>query len=71
MGAVHRYAAKHGLAHAQTYATAVGIALTFPLSMLAYRFIEAPGRKVLRRVFEGPQMPRVEPEPISGGPVGA
>jgi peptidoglycan/LPS O-acetylase OafA/YrhL len=71
MGTVHRYAAQHGLAHAQTYATAVGIALTFPLSMLAYRFIEAPGRKVLRHVFEGPQMPRKEPEPISGGPVGA
>ena len=50
---VHRIAHNHGLSHAQTYATAVGLVLTFPISFLAYTYIEVPGRNVLRNAFEG------------------
>jgi peptidoglycan/LPS O-acetylase OafA/YrhL len=50
---VHGLAHASGLAHAQTYAAAVGLVLTFPISYLAYRFIEVPGRTWLRVLFEG------------------
>lgn len=42
-----------GMAHAQIYAAAAGVGLTFPCACLAYRFIEVPGRRWLRLAFEG------------------
>ena len=53
IGRVHGVVERLGLAHAQTYAAAVGVVLTFPCAYLAYRFIEVPGRRWLRLVFEG------------------
>lgn len=52
MGWTHRYAHTHGLAHAQTYAAVVGIFLTFPIAACAYKVIELPGRRFLRRLIE-------------------
>jgi len=49
----HRYAEGLGLRHAQIYAAAVAVLLTFACAFLAYRFIEVPGRRWLRTVFEG------------------
>ena len=53
IGRVHGAVERLGLAHAQTYAAVVGVVLTFPCAYLAYRFIEVPGRRWLRLVFEG------------------
>jgi peptidoglycan/LPS O-acetylase OafA/YrhL len=52
MAWTHRYAHAHGLAHAQTYAAVLGIALTFPIAACAYKVIELPGRRFLRRLLE-------------------
>jgi peptidoglycan/LPS O-acetylase OafA/YrhL len=52
MGWTHRYAHAHGVAHAQTYAAALGIVLTFPIAACAYKLIELPGRRFLRRLLE-------------------
>jgi peptidoglycan/LPS O-acetylase OafA/YrhL len=52
LGWLHRQAETHGLAHAQSYAAVICFLLTFPIAWLAYRFIEAPGRRWLRFVFE-------------------
>lgn len=52
-GRVHGAVERLGLTHAQTYAAVVGVVLTFPCAYLAYRFIEVPGRRWLRLVFEG------------------
>jgi peptidoglycan/LPS O-acetylase OafA/YrhL len=41
------------IAHASAYAAAVCIALTFPIAFLAYRYVEEPGRRWLRVLFEG------------------
>jgi peptidoglycan/LPS O-acetylase OafA/YrhL len=49
---IHQRVHSAGLAHAQTYAAATGIALTLPIAWLAYRIIEAPGRRWLRGRFE-------------------
>ena len=49
---VHGLAEQLGLHHGQTYAAAVGILLTFPVSYLAYNFIEVPARRRLRVIFE-------------------
>ena len=48
----HRYAHSHGLAHAQTYAALIGIVLTFPISIVAYKIIESPGRRFVRTLLE-------------------
>jgi peptidoglycan/LPS O-acetylase OafA/YrhL len=52
MGWTHRYAHAHGLAHAQIYAAVLGILLTFPISACAYKVIESPGRRFVRRLLE-------------------
>jgi peptidoglycan/LPS O-acetylase OafA/YrhL len=51
---MHSLAQNAGLAHAQTDAAAIAIALTFPIAYAGYRFIELPGRQFLRMLFEGP-----------------
>jgi peptidoglycan/LPS O-acetylase OafA/YrhL len=52
MGWTHRYAHAHGLAHAQTYAAVLGVILTFPISAVAYKMIESPGRRFVRSLLE-------------------
>jgi peptidoglycan/LPS O-acetylase OafA/YrhL len=59
----HRHAEGFGLRHAQIYAAAVALLLTFPCAFLAYRFIEAPGRRWLRALFEGAPPGRLLEEP--------
>ena len=51
VGQVHATIKALGWAHAETYAAAVGV--TFPLACLSYYLIEIPGRRWLRRVFDG------------------
>jgi peptidoglycan/LPS O-acetylase OafA/YrhL len=58
----HQYAHGHGLAHAQTYAAALGIVLTFPISVCAYKLIESPGRRFLRQLLEETYSPRIQPQ---------
>jgi peptidoglycan/LPS O-acetylase OafA/YrhL len=50
---IHARAEASGLAHPQIYAGAIGVVLTFCLSLAAYRMIEIPGRRWLRELFEG------------------
>jgi peptidoglycan/LPS O-acetylase OafA/YrhL len=52
LGWIHAQINALGLPHGQTYAAAVGIALTIPLAALAYRFIEKPGRTIIRDLLE-------------------
>jgi peptidoglycan/LPS O-acetylase OafA/YrhL len=42
-----------GMAHASLYAAVICMALTLGIALLAYRTIEEPGRRRLRRFFEG------------------
>jgi peptidoglycan/LPS O-acetylase OafA/YrhL len=42
----------HGLAHPHSYAALAGAVVTIPLVWLAHRFIELPGQKYLRKLFE-------------------
>jgi peptidoglycan/LPS O-acetylase OafA/YrhL len=43
---------KAHLGHPEYYVTAFFFAITFPISYIAYRLIEKPGRRWLRRLFE-------------------
>ena len=52
LGWLHRLAEQRGVPHAQSCAAIVCFLLTFPISWLAYHFVEAPGRELLRSVFE-------------------
>jgi len=52
-GAVHRFANVLGLPHGQTIGAICAMVVTFPISFLLYKIVEVPGRKYLRRVFEG------------------
>jgi peptidoglycan/LPS O-acetylase OafA/YrhL len=52
MSWVHRSVHALGVAHAQTCAAALGIVLTFPIAACAYKTIELPGRRFLRKLFE-------------------
>ena len=65
VGFVHHYANSQGMQHGQTYGAVVALALVYPLSLLAYRWIEKPGRTVVRGLLERPKAPR---EPV--GPLG-
>lgn len=58
---VHGSAHIAGLAHAQTYAAAIGLALTFGIAYLGYKTIEVPGRRWLRGIFEGDRKNRKAP----------
>ncbi len=64
---VHHLAETHGLGHAQTYAAVVGLLLTFPCAYLAHRFIEVPGRRGLRHLFEGRRAADLFTQRVSGG----
>jgi peptidoglycan/LPS O-acetylase OafA/YrhL len=59
IAALHHQANVHHLAHGQTFAAAICFVLTFPLAWLSFRFIENPGRRWLRYLFEkGSREPR-------------
>ncbi len=59
----HGIVEHHGIAHAQTYAAASAIFLTFPCAYLAFRFIEVPGRRLLRGIFEQTKPQSIASEP--------
>jgi peptidoglycan/LPS O-acetylase OafA/YrhL len=59
---LHARLAAHGTAHPQTIAAAAGLALTCPLAYAGYRWIELPGRRWLRHIFEGKSLARVSAE---------
>jgi len=52
MGWLHRMANAHGLHHGQMVATIITVPLVLVSSDLASRWIEVPGRKALRRIFD-------------------
>lgn len=52
IAALHHQADLHHVAHGQSWAAAVCFALTFPLAWLSFRWIESPGRRGLRYLFE-------------------
>jgi peptidoglycan/LPS O-acetylase OafA/YrhL len=52
LGWIHHQVEVHGFSHAQTYAAAVGIVLTFPLAIVAYKTVEEPGRRWVRMALE-------------------
>jgi peptidoglycan/LPS O-acetylase OafA/YrhL len=43
----------HGVIHGQTLAAIPALILTYFLSVAAFRYIETPGRRILRNYFEG------------------
>lgn len=49
---IHTRAAALQIPHAQTAGALVCFVLTFPIAWLAYIFIEVPGRRILRDLFE-------------------
>jgi peptidoglycan/LPS O-acetylase OafA/YrhL len=59
MGWIYLRAHAAALAHAQTYAALLCIALTIPIATAAYVGIEVPGRRWLRALFEA-KHPRIE-----------
>ncbi len=60
---MHQFITGFGFRHAQTYAAGFAIAVTLLLSYFAYSMIEIPGRRLLRRVFEGKQPPLIVSDP--------
>jgi len=58
-----RAAARRGLHHAESYAAAVCMVLTLLLAWPMYQWIEAPGRRWLRKVFGGAAVKPVERAP--------
>ncbi len=66
LGFVHHYASTHGLQHGQTYGAIVALALVYPLSLLAYNWVEKPGRAMVRDLLE--RRPGTSREPV--GPLG-
>jgi peptidoglycan/LPS O-acetylase OafA/YrhL len=57
VGRVHHLAEEHHMNHPQTYGAIVGIGMTFPLSFLAYRYVEHPGRELLRKLLSASNRP--------------
>jgi peptidoglycan/LPS O-acetylase OafA/YrhL len=49
---IHTHATALHIPHAQTAGAVVCFVLTFPVAWLAYTFIEVPGRRLLRDLFE-------------------
>jgi peptidoglycan/LPS O-acetylase OafA/YrhL len=62
---VHEYVARRGLHHGQSYAVVAATLLTFVCCYFAYRFIEVPGRRWLRQVFEGGRLAPIAVEPAA------
>jgi peptidoglycan/LPS O-acetylase OafA/YrhL len=52
MGGIHQYFHAHGAAHAQTYAAGFGVFFTLLISIGAYKTIESPGRRFVRKLLE-------------------
>jgi peptidoglycan/LPS O-acetylase OafA/YrhL len=59
---IHAQAAARGVPHAQTLGAAFGVTFTFVTATAAYHWIELPGRRWLRHVFEGKSVARVNAE---------
>lgn len=52
MGGIHQYLHARGAAHAQTYAAGFGVFFTLLISIGAYKTIESPGRRFVRKLLE-------------------
>ncbi len=60
---LHHLIEDAGIDHAQTIAAAISVPLMLALSYLAYRFIEVPGRRLLRQRFERGRLQSIDGEP--------